>query len=111
LLSREGRWILPVFAYLLFFPHLTSTEDLLLLAVLAPALQPRGSRLSIVALTLAVLYLAAGLVVPDARRIAVVFLLKLLLAIVCLRASVSVAQSPQLGDDPIGEGYATTRRA
>jgi hypothetical protein len=103
ILTPGGCWIGVIFGYLLFFPHLTYTEDLLLLAVLAllPELETgRRRRLLAIALSLAVLYLAAGLVLAAPVRAAVVFGLKLSLAIACLGASF-VASPPAMVDPRI----------
>ncbi len=89
-LGPEGVWGGAMLSYLLFCPHVTSTEELhlvLVLALVAPASRtvPGAVRWPVVAMALAVLYLAPGFGYEGALRIPGVVVAKtLLVGLVCV---------------------------
>jgi hypothetical protein len=117
-LPAQASWGLAVLAYLLLCAHVTSTEELhlvLLIALVAQASQkvPNGVRWATVALVMAVLYLPPGIGYQGPLRIPAVFTSKVLLALLVWtqwRRSPSVRRL-DLGSDPVervGEGGTVT---
>lgn len=97
-LTLGASWALAVLAYLLFCPHVTSTEELQLALVLTLFVDPQlpmtnGARWLAVGLVLVALFLAPGLGYRGPLRLPAVFATKVVLAIlvVALRARLSPA--------------------
>ena len=89
-LPTEARWAFAVLAYLLFCPHVTSTEELLLIIPLALFTRPgipatTAVRWVAVGLVLTVLYLPPGLGYDGPLRLPAVFLAKVLLVVLAWR--------------------------
>ena len=102
----EARWGCAVLAYLLFCPHLTSTEDLHLVVIIivlssaATAVSPLLRSAAMAAIAVA-LFLASGLVVATSYRIPAVFALKVLLLLPMVRIfTMRSAPRPVLAETP-----------